>query len=53
MGLLVSLPTGPKRAAVVHLALSTLWRTSIKDGKETVLAGRQGDVAKKILAILL
>ena len=47
MGLLVSLPTGPKRAAVIHLALSTRWRTSIKDEKETSLAGRQKMLPRK------
>lgn len=53
MGLLVLLPTGPKRAAVIHLALSTLWRTSIKEDKETLLGGRQGEVAMKTHARLI
>lgn len=53
MGLLVSLPIGPKRTAVIHLALSTLWRTSMKDEKETLLARRQGDVAMITQAFLL
>lgn len=53
MGLLVSLPVGPKRAAVIHLALSTLRRTSIKEEKETFLATRRGDAAKKMHLFLL
>lgn len=54
MGLYVLLPTGPKRAGVIHLAFSTRRRTSIKEHeKETLLAGRQEDVAKKLQAFLL
>lgn len=52
MGLLVLLPVGPKRAAVIHLASSPPRRTSIKKDemkkeRKLFLAGRQEDVAKK------